>query len=201
MSHCVTCVTRIYACGTLARTHWLVYVHFRVPRLPKPLVYMWIRRPYETTGEVLCRIWTDFTRELCLLISVPGIFRTLLLRCQFIILDSLRWETHVGPLKSAWFLVIRSKTTNFLNFVLTRAFWLFCYRVTLVERGSPHSLCLLESGKVRAVFSCQLRNRKRFPCFHRVKENKTSGSLGEREMLDRRVFPQLVRVFPYFHGF
>ena len=25
-------------------------------------------------------------------------------------------------------------------------------RVTLVEKGSPHSLCLLESGKVRSTF-------------------------------------------------
>ena len=29
-------------------------------------------------------------------------------------------------------------------------FFAFC-RVTLVERGSPHSLCLLESGKVGIV--------------------------------------------------
>lgn len=37
---------------------------------------------------------------------------------------------------------------NFGNVtVFSRALSYFC-RVTLVERGSPHSLCLLESGKV-----------------------------------------------------
>ena len=37
---------------------------------------------------------------------------------------------------------------NFGNVtVFSRALPYFC-RVTLVERGSPHSLCLLESGKV-----------------------------------------------------
>ena len=27
-------------------------------------------------------------------------------------------------------------------------------RVTLVEKGAPHSLCLMESGKVKPLYSC-----------------------------------------------
>ena len=66
----------------------------------------------------------------------------------------------------------------FLTFVFTHPLWRFCYRVTLVERGSPHSLCLLESGKVRVVVSFQLRNKKK--TFSVSSLRKTSGTMRAR---------------------
>lgn len=50
----------------------------------------------------------------------------------------------------------RSRADTFFNFLLLHLLF-FLHRVRLVERGSPHSLPLMESGKVRGVLRVQLK--------------------------------------------